>query len=87
MRVNMPISSANVLILSTIIPIMVAGCATAPEVLPICEKFVAYGVMSEKGPGVFFDEENALILRNMLLGLSERKCRLDADNAAKTPNT
>ena len=68
---------------------LLAGCASIPEgagLLPVCDKFSVYQVESQQyGPGFFIDVENAIILANLIRGISERKCRLDADNAAKTP--
>ena len=58
---------------------LLGGCAASEGsgLIPVCQVFTGYYVVTEKGPGIFIDEPNAMILRETLLGLSEGKCRLE----------
>ena len=53
----------------------VAGCATSP--LPYCEKPTAQLIEAGGETVVLFDARNAVLLRDMITGMAEGKCRLD----------
>ena len=58
-----------------LIVMMLVGCATPP--LPYCEKPTAQLIEAGGETVVIFDAKNAVLLRDMITGMSEGKCRLD----------